>query len=366
MAYRLDINGRVKSFKRTPQGGILAPAYLTRAGVFTYTMDGKPFRELRHPDEVFSKESLDSLASAPVTRRHPPEPVNPANWKDYAIGHVGESVKVDQERYVAADVRVHDAKAVGDVETGNLVEFSCGYSCDVVLERGTYDGIEYDAVQKNIRYNHVGMGPMNWGRAGTEVRLRVDGEEVVLGVPTEDAEGSSYSFGMTTPTLEDALKKVEELQGRCDASEAKVAELTKARMDAAEVTETLTKERDAAVARADAAEAQVAEIPKRVDARLSLERDARVILGAEYKADGLSDHDLRVAAIKKADASFDPEAKSQDYVAGVFASRVQAEKAATASLEKVRQDSLRAPATAPEKSALEKALEESNKALGRA
>ena len=50
--YRLDLSsGEVKARKRTPQGGLVADANLTRTGVFPYRMEGGGTRrELRSPE----------------------------------------------------------------------------------------------------------------------------------------------------------------------------------------------------------------------------------------------------------------------------------------------------------------------------
>ncbi len=44
----------------------------------------------------------------------------------------------------------------------------------MVQEPGTHRGERYDAVQTSIRYNHVALGPKDWGRAGSEASLRLD------------------------------------------------------------------------------------------------------------------------------------------------------------------------------------------------
>ena len=52
------------------------------------------------------------------------------------------------------------------------------------------DGTPYDRVQRNIRYNHVALGPRGWGRMGPRVRLRVDGAAYLVDATqlTEDTE----------------------------------------------------------------------------------------------------------------------------------------------------------------------------------
>ena len=172
---RLDY-GRLSRVERTPQGGIRAPANLTRTGVFVYKRaDGSEVRELRHPEEVFAEDSLATLAGAPITDLHPSKPVRPNNWRKLAIGHVGEQVKQDG-KFVAAQLSIQDQAAIVAVERGDRKELSCGYSCRIDPTPGEYEGERYDQAQTNIRYNHVALGPSNWGRAGNEVALRLDSQ----------------------------------------------------------------------------------------------------------------------------------------------------------------------------------------------
>ena len=353
MAARIDVGGKAKKFERTPQGGIVAPAYLTRVGVFTYMQDigGRivPFRELRHPDEVFSKASLDSLRGAPVSVGHPAGGVTSETWKQHAIGQVSDTVGTDG-RYVAAEVRVQDAEAVSKIVAGDLIEFSCGYDCDVVAAPpgSTYDGVGYDGIQKNIRYNHVGMGGPDWGRAGNEVRLRVDGGQEV-GVARVD-EVSTYSLSMD---IAEALKLIETLNGATDSLKARAvaAEATaateKARADSAEaVLATVT-------ARADAAEKSVLTqdaIDSKVASRVSLVDSARHILGVTFAVNGVGDRDLRVAAIQKVDAAFDATGRSDEYVEGRFEALIASDRSDAAASLQLRAAADAAPGTAAKSS----------------
>ena len=77
---------RLDGITKTVAGGLHIPAALTRAGVFEYRKaDGTITRELRHPDDIFSKKALDSLDSAPLTIGHVGQ-VDPNNWGSVAVG----------------------------------------------------------------------------------------------------------------------------------------------------------------------------------------------------------------------------------------------------------------------------------------
>lgn len=165
---------RLDRFERTPSGGLRIPAYLARIGIQEYRdAEGNVVRELRPPDEVFDAASVGSFADAPVTDLHPPGAVDAYNWREVAVGTV-TSPRVDLDRIVA-ELVVLDADLIRKIEAGERVEVSAGYSCDLEWTPGAYDGEPYDAVQRNIRINHVALGPAGWGRAGPTVSLQLNG-----------------------------------------------------------------------------------------------------------------------------------------------------------------------------------------------
>jgi hypothetical protein len=103
----------------------------------------------------------------PVTNDHPSQPVTAANWRDYAMGVVGKALR-DGE-YLAFDIVLMDKATIADVEAGKR-ELSNGYASLVDFTPGETDaGEQYDAVQKQIRGNHVAV--VDKGRAGPMCRI---------------------------------------------------------------------------------------------------------------------------------------------------------------------------------------------------
>ena len=288
VAFRID-TVKISNVKRTPQGGLDVPAALTRSGIFVYRQpDGTVQRELRPAEEVFSEDSLQTLGGAPVTVGHPGL-VHADNWQRVSVGHVADTAKRDGD-LVESRVRVQHSDAVKDVESKKLVELSCGYTCDVDHTPGDFGGEHYDAVQRNIRYNHVALLPPGGGRAGSEVKLRMD--------------GASYAVSMD---LAEALKEIDRLNGA------------------------LTGEKT----RADALDAKfkAIDVDALVNDRLALVQDARSILGSEVKLDGKDDK----AIMREACQSAFPEVKldekaSEDYLRGLFQAGVVQAKASGAAV----------------------------------
>ncbi len=267
------------------------------------------------PEEVFNADSLASLGAAPITIGHPGK-VTPDVWKTHAVGHVGDTVE-PKDKFVSATLNVQDAKAVKAVETGELLELSCGYDCDMDLTPGEFEGEKYDAIQRNISYNHVALLPRNGGRAGNDVRIRFDGVTEHVGI----SEDTSVNFEQMDS---DTLKKHAE-------------DLAKAHSDAADLKAALDK----ATAERDALAVQVKDLsdPARLDALVAksvkLHTDAKTIL-PDVDFAGKSPRALMIEAVTKTDSTFSAEGLSDDYLTARFDMAVTGTKTAAASLAGVR------------------------------
>ena len=342
---------KIGKTSRTPQGFLRVPARLTRVGVLEYRRaDGSVQRELRLPEEVFKADSLGTLASAPVTHLHPPEMVNPKNARQYSIGFAAESAKQDGS-FVESTLTVMDQETIDAIERKDLKEISCGYMCQVEHSPGVYKGEKYDAIQRNIVYNHVAIGPENWGRAGKDVSLRLDSGDAIAEINGEFDGGNPP---IVEQNKQDSL--MEEIEIRIDGVAVKVpkqaAELFQReakRQD--DQIQALQSERDKAQGRVDALEAETkdlkakidkasdpAEIQRRVDARVDLVSQARKVLGEDEKLDGLSDREIREKTIAKIRPEFKADGRSDDYVLGVFEAAVTGYEKPNESLAGARQD----------------------------
>jgi hypothetical protein len=113
---------------------------------------------------------MATLEDAPFTVRHPKGLVRPDSYQEHTVGHV-RNPRQDGSA-VETIVAVQAAKGLKAIKDG-MREVSCGYECRTDETPGvTPDGEHYDAVQRDIRYNHVSLVPQ--GRAGKTVRLRMD------------------------------------------------------------------------------------------------------------------------------------------------------------------------------------------------
>lgn len=342
MAYRVDI-GELKKPERLPDGRIIVDGLLTRTGVFVYTdATGKDFREYRPAGEVFDAESLKSFQLVPVTNNHPEGMVSAENAKDVSVGTVGESVRRD-DRFVRAPLAINDATTIQQMERGK-VELSCGYTADLEFTAGVSpDGEHYDAIQRNIRGNHVAI--VDRGRAGPQVKVRLDAHTRVMRNESKGKTMDPEQLKAYQKALADLASAQHEagVNGkRADTAESAL-EAEKARADAAEAQVTsLTTERDEATALKDAAEQarkdEAAGAETRVRARMDLEDNAKRILGDEFKADA-SDRDTQRAIVKKVDGvelSEDAKVHSDVYVRAYADSSLSRAKSNESSLGSIR------------------------------
>ena len=267
---------------------------LTRAGVFVYRQpDGTTRREYRPPEEVFHPEHLKSIRGKPITDMH--NGLARAD-SDYIIGTT-LSEGIDERPNLRGDIVIHHPKKLGSKR-----EVSLGYRMDLELVSGTTpEGEPYDAIQRNMRVDHLAVVPR--GRAGN-ARLRMD-----------SADAASMPFDLEDSSLPDPTVKL--VSVRLDsgleyqASPEVAREIDKLKQDAVNVRDEVKAEKtraDGVTAERDTLKAELAKMKEEVSkaflegaaharSRLELENVAKSH-GVEVKQD-MKDRDIREAVVKK-------------------------------------------------------------------
>lgn len=322
MVDRFD-KGLLGKVERTPQGGIRVQASLTRTGLLSYqNPDGSARIEYRPPDEVFHAKSLASLRDAPITNLHRGM-IDPSNYRKAVVGVLSGDARQDGD-VVAAALVIQDAYTIGLIDSGERREVSCGYRCRLDHTPGkTPQGEPYDAIQRDIVYNHVALVPR--GRAGRDVALRLDSSDNQIrpeghGDPAMKIEiisGTEYEVG--TPAHRAAAQTRGE---RLDAASKTEGENAALKAEIVKLKEHL-----------DAAPADLAAAVKVRTDLLAQAAKARV----EVRED-MSDEDVRRAVISKVLPSVDIEGRDEAYVSGVFAAALGQ---VVSSSDRVREDALR-------------------------
>lgn len=301
---------------KTDEGFLVDSPIVGRIGIQTYmNADGTIRKEYRPPEEVFHADALASMIGKPITDAHPNGKVTAANFKKLTIGTILSAGKQDGDN-VRADIIIQDAEAIIKAEKGGIRELSLGYTVDLDETPGEFNGEKYDAIQRNVRVNHLALVPK--GRAGN-ARLNLDRFDAVAFMESE----------MTT-----AMSRVRLDTGiEYDAAPEVVHALDKLRDDAAVLktqadahkadAEKLAGERDTLKARVDGFAAELAQVKAdaldaaraEIKARAELEKAAE---GFKIDHAGKSDREVKEAVIKSVRADADLSGKSDEYVQAAF------------------------------------------------
>jgi len=238
---RLNITTTEREY--TDEGFLKVPARISRTGIQIYRAaemgitdkePNEPIKVFRPEEEVFSNSSLSSFANKPVTDNHPPELINAKNSKKFSVGHAGPEVIKDGD-FAITTLYVTDADAIAKIESGK-VELSNGYVADIDWTPGvTPDGETYDAIQRNIKGNHIAI--VERGRAGPQCRvadnLPTDGDKVTMakitidGVDFEVTDQAAQAVGKLQVRLSDAEKETSEEEKKRKIKEDEMEEAKK-------------------------------------------------------------------------------------------------------------------------------------------
>ena len=351
-------------FERTNEGFLKGRAIVTSIGVFTYKRaDGTVQRELRLPEDVFSFDTLNSMKLKPVTLNHPTELVTSDNAKELQVGSLGDNPSSTTQWHdtpfdeitdginCAIDMVITRKDAIDAILNGKQA-LSMGYTCDLEVAQpgATWCGVEYDFIQRNIRYNHCAI--VDSARAGdnAKIELRQDSEDAVLedimvtkidgGTKMElkkiNLDGIEYQAeAEVIKALNAAKAEVETVKndacGEKKTMDKKVADMEKKVTEFEKRISELEAERDAANEKKDAAEAELEKVkadaadPKHLDeavkAKMELLQNAAKAK-VEVKED-MSDMDIKKAIITSQFPKANFDGKDEVYIQARYDSAVE-------------------------------------------
>jgi uncharacterized protein len=279
-------------------GSLVAEVPCARVGIQTYlraetsapdTFTGDQVRVYRPEEEVFARDSLASYAAAPVTVNHPDKMVVAANWRQLGVGEINGDIARDGEK-VRVPLIVRDAAAVRKAQTTHK-QLSMGYTCTLDWTPGTTpQGEAYDAVQRDIRINHIALVPV--ARGGPELRI-VDErpkEPAPMKIKIGDAEVDATN-GEAVRIAVDALNT------KLTAANTQIGTLT---ADLA-TANTAVQTKDGEIAALNAKLADAAVTPEKLqalaDARADVIAKAKT-LSPQMATDGKTDMQIRKEAVQ--------------------------------------------------------------------
>ncbi len=314
----------------TDEGFLITKSRIARTGIQDYyafelgLTDREPtaiVKIFRPEEEVFSDESLRSFANKTITDNHPEEMVTAANAKSLSVGHSGNEVTRDG---MFAETLLHftDSEIIKKIEDGK-VELSNGYTSDLEWTQGvTPDGENFDAIQRNIRGNHIAV--VDNGRCGASCRVS-DHKPNETGEPTM---AIALIDGLEYEVSDQTAQAIKKQTARLDAAEEKVKdqeeELEKKKAEDEEGEENLKKDHkvklDTMQAKLDDADSKVP-TPEMLDALVDnriATRDAAVLIMPELEWVGKDCEAIRKEVVTAKVDNFDGEKMSPDYIRARF------------------------------------------------
>lgn len=313
---------------RVPIAGAMVQKYVKS--------DGSEEMEAKLPEEILSDATVSSANSKPVTDGHHGL-VTKDNSHDLLKGFTASNGHVEGNM-LYNDITITDPNLISQIKSGDKRELSIGFETQMDPTSGTYNGTKYDAVQRNIRINHVAVVPK--GRAGHEVRLIGDSAEAVEQVEPSEEKGNQMETrvvradGQNITVAADDVEKITKLDADNSAKAKQIADLDaqikKLQSEKAQLqgdADASAKKADEAQAKADSLEADNKKLQEEfdkykadgVDKKLELIDKVKSFVGDEYDYHGKSDSDMKIDAVKaiKGD-SVDFTDKSDTYVQAAF------------------------------------------------
>lgn len=291
---------------KTDEGFLIDSPVVGRVGIQEYRRaDGTIRRELRLPEEVFNADSLASFVGKPITVDHPKAgKVTSKDAHRVTVGTMLAAGRQDGET-VKTDIVIHSPDTIGDRR-----QLSLGYSARVDETPGVWNGQEYDAIQRDIRINHLSV--VKIARAGAIARLNLDSMDQDFFNQQEHQTMSTVKVKLDTGLEYDAAPEVvvalEKL--RADASAA---------ADKLKAIPVLQAERDTLKSRVDGIKAELdkakAEGKTEALARVKLEGVAQ---GFKVDCADKTDRQIKEAVILAVRKDAKLEGKEDTYIDAAF------------------------------------------------
>jgi len=288
----------------TGDGYLVAQPRIARTGIQIYKghemgVSQDTVRVFRPDTEVFGIDAMKTFAHRPVTLDHPAEPVNATNWRKLAVGQTGGEVARDGD-FLRVPLVLMDQKAIDSVKAGKR-QLSVGYLADVDWTSGVTDsGEAYDAVQKDIRANHLAI--VAKARGGPLLAIGDDGETGVstmkITVDGLDLELPDMAANIVTRALDKITTDKNTLQAMITTLETKLGTST---ADIATLqTASQTKDGEIIALKQQLKDAELTpqQIDEKVREKLAVVGKVVAVLGDKYVTDGKSNEELRRAVVE--------------------------------------------------------------------
>jgi uncharacterized protein len=316
--------------ERTPQGGLRIRARVSKAGVYDYNRSGRVLREYRPAEELKRPEAMASLKGSPIVVLHPREnggAVDTENFKRLTVGHFEDPEWNEDAQAVDGWVVINDAETVSKIDSGELVEISCGYDNKRELEPGTSpDGKPYDLVQTDYVYNHIALGPPGWGRQGEEVALTLDSNDnqFAAAEPQKaehmDPENTQLPAAAPVPATETKDAPPADAPESLSAGDVKALKELVAMMPkiVAMMAPAAPTTDEAPAGEKPAPTLDAKDVDRIAQEGVEVRTEAMSVMGDGYTTRGKSTREVKLDVIKSFDSQFSHEGESDEAISAAY------------------------------------------------
>lgn len=157
---------------------------ISKVGIFPYlgsqmgaSEPDRIYNVYRPEEELNNPDTIQSFKLLPFVNEHPNRLFGDGvKCEDKGIeGVIGEDVYYDAP-YLKGNIKIFTSRMNESIDAGKI-ELSPGYQCSWDFTPGIFNGERYDAIQRNIRGNHLAL--VEEGRSGPDVSV-MDGMTFVV------------------------------------------------------------------------------------------------------------------------------------------------------------------------------------------
>ena len=181
---------------------------LAKAGVFPYRKC-EVKSEFEDDDEIVYvcrefedlERNKDLFANKPIVLTHQWVGKDGENETNLVSGVIGNEIRAEFP-YLRGDIIIYDHNLIEKIESGEIVELSPGYECDIIQQEDSYEGEPYSFKQLLKNVNHLAV--VERGRSGPDLKILDSKPKNIVG---ETIMKILDFFSSKKHRIEDALKE---------------------------------------------------------------------------------------------------------------------------------------------------------------
>lgn len=161
--------------------------------------DGSTRVESISREQLFNRQSIDSMKVQTVTYNHPPEDVTPENYSKYNVGSTGNMIAFDGD-FLGAFISIRARDAIDAFTLRNVREVSPGYT------RRAEQISDSKFRQFDRYYNHLSI--TDRARGGRDIRAKDSCSDTLIFDSSQIDDDLIQLFGITTDQQELAIDRM--------------------------------------------------------------------------------------------------------------------------------------------------------------